>query len=195
MIAALVLATAAAALVLLEHAAAATAGSTTAAAATEATASAAATAEAAATTTAAAEAAASTTTAAFASGSEAATATATAFTARSESTTTAPATAEATTTAATALLAWTRLVDGERTTIEVLAVERLHGGPTGLVVHFDETETTRATGLPVGHEMDAMNLAVRREDVADLVLGGRERKVPDVDADHDSRNPIGLTPR
>jgi hypothetical protein len=194
-VATLVLAASAATAVLLEHAAtAATAATTTleAAASSEAT-----------TTAASATAEAASTTPAFATRTEAtastsaATATA-AFTPRAEAATTsatAAAAAEATAATTTTFLTRSSLVDGEGTTAEVLTVDGLNGGATLVVIHLDETEAAGTTGLSIGHEMNAMHGAVRGEQLREVVLGGRERKVPDVDADHDWRNPKGRPER
>jgi hypothetical protein len=213
-IATLVLAASATAAVLLEHAATAAATTTTAAAAAEATASTTAAAEATASTAAAAEATASTAAAAEATASTAAAAEAAAstaafaFTSRTETTSAAStltarteaaasttAATETTTTAAAALFAGSGFVDGQRTATEVVTVERLNGGASFIVIHLDESEAAGTTGLSIGHEMDAMHGAVRGEQLREVVLGGRERKVPDVDADHDWRNPKGRPER
>jgi hypothetical protein len=193
-IATLVLAASATAAVLLEHAAPAAAAATTAAAAAEATASTTAAAEATASTAAAAEAAAPPAAFAFTSRTETTPAASTAAAAEAAASTTA-ATETTTTTAAAALFAGSGFVDGQRTATEVVTVERLNGGASFIVIHLDESEAAGTTGLSIGHEMDAMHGAVRGEQLREVVLGGRERKVPDVDADHDWRNPKGRPER
>jgi hypothetical protein len=148
--------TAAAAAVVIATTAAATA---TSSGATTATAATAAKATAAATTTAAAVAAATT-----------------AAKAAAATTAAAKAAAATATAAAATFSARLRLVHAQRTPIDVLAVERLDGTLRILFVfHLDERKTTRATGVPVEHDLDVGHLAaVAFERGAQSVFGGLE---------------------
>jgi hypothetical protein len=120
----------------------------------------------------AAEAAAATTTTAVA----AATTTAAA---EAAATTTTAAEAAATTTATAAFSARLRLVHTQRTPIDVLAVERLDGTLRILLAfHLDERKSTRATGVPVEHDLDVGDFAaVAFERGAQCVFGGLEGEV------------------
>jgi hypothetical protein len=145
----------------------------TAAATTEVAATATAAAEAATATAAAAEAATATAAAATA---EAATATAAAAEAA------AAATAEATTGTRSARLG---LVHDEGAALEVLTVEVLDGGLTGLLgTHGHEAEAARATGLAVGSDEHIQHLSVSREDFAKAVWRRTIVEISDKELEH-----------
>ncbi len=183
-VATLFLASASTAGILLEHATTTATGrgaveSAAATAATTATATAIAT-----TTTAAAAATAIATATAAATAAAAAaiaTATATAAAAAAETTTT--------TAAAAALFARPGFIDGQGTPTEVSAVQGADRRSSSVIVHLDEAETARPTGLAIGHHVHAMDFPVRGKVIANFFFGGREGQVPDVDADHDRLNP------
>jgi hypothetical protein len=96
----------------------------------------------------------------------------------------AAATAAATTTAAAeaaAALARAGLVDGEVTTIDVLAVQALDRGLAGgAICKLNEPESTGTTGLAIHHERRADDLSILLEDLAQAGLGGLERQITDV---------------
>jgi hypothetical protein len=154
---------------------------TTAATATAAAAAAeAATATAAAATTAAtATEAATATTAAAAVAAAATAAAATTVPAAAATAAAATTTTEAT---ATTFLAGLGFVDAERTTVDVSAVQRLDRA-LGILLgcHFDESKTTRATGITVEHDLDVCDLAaVPFKGGAQGILGGLEGEVANV---------------
>jgi len=83
-----------------------------------------------------------------------------AATAVATATAAAPAAAEPTAATAATRLALARFVDGERSSIEWLAVELSDGAlRVFLVREFDEREPARLTGHPVGHDADADDFA------------------------------------
>jgi hypothetical protein len=56
---------------------------------------------------------------------------------------------------------------------DVFAVESCNGfGCFGVIGHFDETETARASGLAIGGDVDAGELAEGLEERAEIVRGG-----------------------
>src|SRR5882672_494323 len=77
-----------------------------------------------------------------------------------------------------------RLVDLQRTTTEVFAVQRLHGAGGIGIRHFDETEATRAAGLAIVHEGHLVNGAMGCKEGAHLIFGGGERKITNVKFRH-----------
>jgi hypothetical protein len=123
----------------------------------------------------AAKAAAATTTTAAAAVAAAATTTE----AAAATTAAAKATAATAAAAAAAFSARLRLVHAQRTPIDVLAIERLDGALRILFAfHFDERKATRATGVPVEHDLDVGDLAaVAFERGAQGVFGGLEGEV------------------
>jgi hypothetical protein len=165
-----VVAATAAAVAATAAAVAASAAATTAAAASAAVVTAA---TAAATTAVAAATAAATTTTA------AAVAAATTAAKAAAATTAAAKAAASSTAAAAAFSARLRLVHAQRTPIDVLAVERLDGTLRILFAfHLDERKTTRATGVPVEHDLDVGHLAaVAFERGAQGIFGGLEGEV------------------
>jgi hypothetical protein len=82
-----------------------------------------------------------------------------------------------------AALALTRLVHGERASVDRVPVEGLDGrGRLGGVADLDEREPTRAAGLTVGDHVDADHLAaVGLDEATELVFGGVEVEVADVE--------------
>lgn len=168
------------ALPLVAAAAAAVVTTTTAAATTTVAAAAVAT-PAAATTTAAVAAAAT-----AAAATTVAAATTAAATVATTATTAAAAEAAATTAAAeataAAFLTRLRLVDAQRTTIEVGAVHRLDRGLRVRVVrHLDEREAARATRVTIEHDLDLGHLtAIGAECRTQDVLGGLKGEVANV---------------
>src|SRR5210317_1953398 len=92
----------------------------------------------------------------------------------------AAATAAAVTAATTATGFVLRLVDLQRTTTHLLAVEGLLGRHRRVVVHLDEAEASGTAGLAVHDQRDRVNLAVGTERFADVIFGRRERQVANV---------------
>jgi hypothetical protein len=82
---------------------------------------------------------------------------------------------------AAALDAGPGLVDGQRATAELLAVELLdgRGGPLGCH-HLDEAEAARAARVAVFDHRCVFDLARLREQLAQFVARRAEVKVPDV---------------
>src|SRR5262249_24519658 len=83
-------------------------------------------------------------------------------------------------TAARPLFAGLGLVDGQGPAADILAVE----GGDGLLAplaHLHEAEAPRAAGVPVADDLGAGDRAVRREQLAQVVGGGLEGQVADVD--------------
>ena len=97
-----------------------------------------------------------------------------------------PTTAATTTEIATrcATIALLGLIDLERTTAEVLAVERLHGARGIGIRHLDETKTAWAAGLAIVHQGHLVDGAVGCKEGAHLVFGGGERKISNVKFRH-----------
>src|SRR5690606_17206070 len=111
----------------------------------------------------------------------AATATAAAAAVAAATTTTAAAAVAAA--ARAALFAGLRLVDLERTTLELLPVGALDGGRGLLViVHGDEGEPAAAAGFPVAGEEDFVNGSELLEHLLDRRLGSVVRQVSDKQA-------------
>ncbi len=91
--------------------------------------------------------------------------------------------AAATAAAAAATGALTRFVDREGAAVELGAVQLVNGVLSiGGAAHFDEAEAAGLTGHAVGHELSGDDLAVTREGLAELGLGGVVRKVADVES-------------
>src|SRR5438067_2508584 len=83
--------------------------------------------------------------------------------------------------AASALDAGPRLVDGQRATAELLAVELLDGRRRAFWRrHLDEAEAARAARVAVFDDRRVLDLAGLREHLAQFVAGRAEVKVPDV---------------
>jgi len=94
--------------------------------------------------------------------------------------TTTAAVAAATAAAAT-ILARSRFIDGQRPSVEVLAVQ---GGDGRLrllvVVHFDKAEPLGAAGVPVHDDLGGLDRAVRCEEVLEIAVGSAIRQVADI---------------
>jgi ethanolamine utilization microcompartment shell protein EutS len=70
----------------------------------------------------------------------------------------------ATATAATALFTWLGFVDRQRTTIVLLFMKRLNGGPSAVVfAHFDESEALAATRFSILDHFGAANFTELRK--------------------------------
>src|SRR5205085_12504296 len=82
---------------------------------------------------------------------------------------------------AAALDAGPRLVNGQRATAELFAVELLDGRCRSFGRrHLDEAEAARATRVAVFDDRRVLDLSGLREHLAQLVAGRAEVKVPDV---------------
>lgn len=70
------------------------------------------------------------------------------------------------------------LVDGERPSTSVSAIKGENGGiGFTIVLHFDESETARASGVAVGDNSRTINYSVRFEPLAQIGFRGAKRKV------------------
>ena len=72
------------------------------------------------------------------------------------------------------------LVDLLGAAAELFAIEGLHGLQGSGVVHFHEAEAAEATGLTVIDELHGVNFTVLGENVAEIIFGGAESDVTDV---------------
>jgi hypothetical protein len=117
----------------------------------------------------------------------AAAATAAAVATAATTTAAAATTTEATTAAATATtaaaLALLRLVDAQRSAVELLAIHVLDRSLSfGIRAHLDEGEAARAARLAIAGHQDALDgPAIGRERVAQGVFSGFEIEVSDVE--------------
>jgi len=75
-------------------------------------------------------------------------------------------------------------VDLQRTTAEVLAIERLHGAGGIGIRHFNEAEATGASGFAIVHQRHFVDGAVGGEVGAHLVFGGVKRQISNVKFRH-----------
>src|SRR5579862_4898218 len=91
------------------------------------------------------------------------------------------AAAAAVATAAAALLG---LVDPQRPSAQVLAIEVLDGARGIRARHLDEPEATRPAGVAVGDEAYGLDGAVLRKQLADLGVSGGKRQVAHIDLRH-----------
>ena len=74
-------------------------------------------------------------------------------------------------------LALLSFIDLERATLELGAIERLHGA-TGIDIrHLDEAKAAQATGFAIGDQGNFIDGTVLRKESTDSVIGGRERKI------------------
>ena len=99
-------------------------------------------------------------------------------------TTAATAAVAATTAAAATALALLGLIDLERATIEVGAVQSLHGTRRIGVGHFHKPEPTGAPRLTIGDEGNLVDGSVLGEQGAHRVFGRAEREVANVQLGH-----------
>jgi hypothetical protein len=76
------------------------------------------------------------------------------------------------------------LIDLQRTTTEVLAIERLHGAGGIGIRHFDEAEAAWAAGFAIVHQGHLVDGAVGCEEGAHLIFGGGERQISNVKFRH-----------
>jgi hypothetical protein len=83
-----------------------------------------------------------------------------------------------------AAIALLGLVDLQRATAEVLAIESLHGALCIGARHFDEAEATRASGFAIVHQRHLVDGAVGGEVGAHLVFGGVKRQISNVKFRH-----------
>ena len=162
--------------VLLEHTTAAAGFSTTATttAAATATAAAAITAATAATTTAIA--------------AIAATATATATAAIATAAATAAAAA-----AAAAFFAGPGFVDGQRSIVEVFAIQCVDCRTSASIIHLDKGEAAWATRLSISDQVNALHFTMLAEVLAKIIFACRVGEIPHIDAHH--RNEIRVPER
>jgi hypothetical protein len=98
-----------------------------------------------------------------------------------------------------ATIAFLRLIDLERTTAEVFAIQRLHGAGGIGIRHFDEAEAAWAAGFAIVHQGHLVDGAVGSKEGAHLVFGGGERKITNVKfrhkTTHKKRNTVtGIQP-
>ena len=77
-----------------------------------------------------------------------------------------------------------RLVDAQVAPAELAPIELADGLLGVLIVHLDEAEAARATGLPVGHDGGRVHRADRREQVPQIVFGGTPGEISHVDLLH-----------
>lgn len=115
-----------------------------------------------------------------------------ATTAAARATATATTTVAAAASAATAAAGgtWPRLVDIERTPIDLLTVQSLDGGTgLGVVTHRDERETSRPTRVAVRDDGHLVHFAMFGEEITQGVLVGPEAHVPNKDL-HDFKYPL-----
>src|SRR5262249_32041337 len=71
-----------------------------------------------------------------------------------------------------------RFVDGEGTASDLRAVEGVNGTlRRGAVRHLDKAKTSRAAGLAVGHNSDALDRAIRLKELAEVLLRRGKRQV------------------
>jgi len=85
----------------------------------------------------------------------------------------------ATTTAAAAIFARTSLVDSQRSSLKVLAIECVNCGLSS-VSHFDKPETTRFSGLAIHNDLCRGHRAVLAEQLAQVIGSRLERQISDV---------------
>ena len=172
--------------VLLEHTTAAagfTTTATTTAAATAAAAAAAITAATAATTAAIAATAATTTAIAAIAATAATAAIATA----------AATTAATAATAAAAFFAGPGFVDGQRSIVEVFAIQCVDCRTSASIIHLDKGEAAWATRLSISDQVNALHFTMLAEVLAKIIFACRVGEIPHIDAHH--RNEIRVPER
>src|SRR5271155_727040 len=86
-------------------------------------------------------------------------------------------------------------VNFQITSADIFAVE---GGDSvgcfGIVGHFDETETARASSLAIGGDVYAGELAEGLEESAEIFRGGLKAHIPDKEVFHDDSPPSKAQP-
>ena len=110
-----------------------------------------------------------------------------------------PARSAAATTAAAARLLL-RFVDLQRASVEVLAIQRLHGAGGVGVRHLNKPESARTTGLAIVDQGHFLHRTVRSEQRANAVLGCREGEITNIQFRHrnsltEKRDWAGMTCR
>jgi hypothetical protein len=86
--------------------------------------------------------------------------------------------------AAAAAGALLRLIYPQGSPAEVLAIQLLNGLGSVGAGHLNESKAAGPAGVPVGDEAYGLNGAVLREQLTNLTLSGRKRKVSDIDLRH-----------
>src|SRR5689334_21865313 len=86
--------------------------------------------------------------------------------------------------AVTASAALLSLVDAQRATAELLAIEILDGARCVGARHLDEAETARAAGVAIGDDAHRLDGAMLCEQLTDLGVGSRKRQVAHVNSGH-----------
>src|ERR1700739_2139337 len=76
------------------------------------------------------------------------------------------------------------LVDPQRASTQLLAIQVLDGARRVGARHLDEPEATRPAGVAVGDEAYGLDGAVLSEQLADLGVSGGERQVAHIDLRH-----------
>ena len=97
---------------------------------------------------------------------------------------TASAAAAATVSTATAGLTFLGLVDPQGATLHLVAIEGLHGLLRSFIVHLDESETARTTGLALVDQGDGVERAVLTEEFLDFSIGGTEGQIAHIELLH-----------
>src|SRR5690349_1222627 len=93
--------------------------------------------------------------------------------------------AAATTTTAARLVL--RFIHLQRTTAEVAAVQRLHRLLRVGVRHFDESESTRLTGVAIVDQGNLLDAAVLGKQCTDGVFGGGEGQISNIEFHDESQ--------
>lgn len=87
----------------------------------------------------------------------------------------------AATTTRRALFARAGLIDGQFTTINILAVQRRDGCGSRRIFHLDEGETAKAAGVTIIDHGQGLNSAKLRKQIANLILRGVKRQITYID--------------
>ncbi len=106
----------------------------------------------------------------------------------------ASAAASATASAGWALGLWARLVDIERTTSHLGSVQAGDGFlALAIIGHFHEAKTTRLAAVPVGNDGDFVDLPVCPKCLSQIIFGGGEIQIPDVNVFHTCLSKVGCS--
>jgi hypothetical protein len=73
-----------------------------------------------------------------------------------------------------------RFADAKRSTLEVGAVQRLHGTGCVGIRHLYEAEAAWATGVAIGDQGDLLDGSMRGKQRANGLIGGGEGKISDI---------------
>src|SRR5690349_13883455 len=76
------------------------------------------------------------------------------------------------------------LVDAQRATAELLAIEILDGARCVGARHLDEAEAARAAGVAIGDDAHRLDGAMLCEQLTELGVGSGKRQVAHVDSGH-----------